>query len=52
MGVHERANEIIDSQQREIAEMFRFVHDMDENGEITTEADARQRPVPEFSAGG
>ncbi len=47
--VRELADEIIASQCREIAEMEWLINDIDENGEVTTAAEAEQRPVPEFS---
>jgi hypothetical protein len=46
--VRELADEIIDAQCREIAEMKWLVEDIDDNG-IATDDDAEQRPVPEFS---
>jgi hypothetical protein len=46
--VRELADEIIDAQCREIAEMKWLVDDIDDNG-IASEDEAEQRPVPEFS---
>ena len=47
--VRELADEIIDAQRREIAEMEWLIQDIKENGKATTDADADARPVPEFS---
>ncbi|WP_202977062.1 DUF305 domain-containing protein [Ornithinimicrobium flavum] len=46
--VRELADEIIKAQRREIAEMKWLVDDIESNGEVTTEQEAQQRPVPEF----
>jgi hypothetical protein len=44
------ADEIIQAQRREIAEMDWLIDDIEQNGEATTPRAARSRPVPEFSA--
>jgi len=49
--VRELADEIIEAQRVEIAEMDWLIDDIDENGAATTEEEAEQRPVPEFEAG-
>lgn len=46
--VCELAVEIIDAQQREIAEMEWLISDIDENGKATTVDEADARPVPDF----
>lgn len=46
--VRELADEIIAAQRREIDEMKWLLDDIDENGEATTEAEADERPMPEF----
>jgi len=48
--VQELAREIIQAQRREIAEMNWLIDDIQENGEVTTQREAAQRPVPEFTA--
>jgi hypothetical protein len=48
--VRELANEIIEAQRREIAEMEWLLADIAENGEATTEEEADSRPVPSFEA--
>jgi uncharacterized protein (DUF305 family) len=48
--VRELADEIIEAQRREIAEMEWLIDDIAENGVAATEADADERPVPEFTA--
>ena len=48
--VCELANEIIKAQREEIAEMDWLIEDIAENGEVTTSADAEQRPVPTFTS--
>ncbi len=50
--VQELADEIIAAQEREIAEMEWLINDIAENGEATSETDAAQRPVPDFSQTG
>ena len=45
------ADEIIAAQRREIAEMDWLIADIEANGPALTEAEARERPVPSFSAG-
>ena len=47
--VRELADEIIAAQKREIEEMNWLIADIDENGKATTEAEAAERPVPEFT---
>ncbi|WDF33072.1 DUF305 domain-containing protein [Arthrobacter agilis] len=47
--VRELADEIIEAQRREIAEMNWLIEDIQENGVVTTEEDASLRPVPEFT---
>lgn len=42
------ADEIILAQRREIAEMNWLIDDIAENGEVTTEAELEERPVPDF----
>lgn len=48
--VRELADEIIEAQRREIAEMEWLLADIAENGEATTEEDADSRPLPSFEA--
>ena len=48
--VRELADEIIEAQRREIAEMEWLLQDIAENGEATTEDEAAERPVPSFEA--
>jgi len=48
--VRELADGIIEAQRREIREMDWLIADIRENGPATTEAEARQRPLPTFSA--
>jgi hypothetical protein len=48
--VRELADEIIEAQRREIAEMEWLLQDIAENGEATTAEAADARPVPSFSA--
>ena len=48
--VRELADGIIDAQRREIKEMEWLIADIEANGKATTEAEAAQRPVPEFSS--
>lgn len=48
--VRELADEIIRAQRREIAEMDWLIEDIETNGLATTEAEARDRPVPDFEA--
>lgn len=48
--VRELADEIIEAQRREIAEMEWLIRDIQENGVAATEADAAARPVPSFEA--
>ena len=49
--VRELADEIIDAQRREIAEMEWLLADIADNGEATTAEDAAERSVPSFEAG-
>ncbi|MGK2928365.1 MAG: DUF305 domain-containing protein [Acidimicrobiales bacterium] len=46
--VRELADQIIKAQRKEIKEMEWLLSDIDGNGEATTEAEAAERPVPEF----
>lgn len=46
--VRELAEEIIEAQRREIAEMEWLIDDIEENGVARTEAEAEERPVPSF----
>ncbi len=46
--VRQLANDIIEAQRREIAEMKWLIADIAENGEATTDAEATERPIPEF----
>lgn len=48
--VRELADEIIEAQRREIAEMEWLIRDIEANGAATTEAEAAARPVPSFEA--
>ena len=48
--VRELADEIIEAQREEIAEMDWLIDDIEENGQATTQAEADQRPVPDFTA--
>lgn len=48
--VRELADEIIEAQRREIAEMDWLLADIAENGIASTQAEAEDRPVPEFEA--
>lgn len=50
--VRELADEIIAAQRREIAEMEWLIDDIEENGVAATEAEAAERPVPDFGDGG
>ena len=45
----ELAREIIEAQQREIAEMKWLIEDIEENGVAGTPSEAEARPVPEFA---
>ena len=49
--MRELANEIIEAQRREIAEMEWLLADIADNGEATTAEDAAERSVPSFEAG-
>jgi uncharacterized protein (DUF305 family) len=49
--VRELADEIIEAQRREIAEMKWLIADIDENGPAETRADADARPIPDFGTG-
>lgn len=46
--VRELADKIILAQRREIEEMNWLIDDIAENGIVTTETEAEERPVPEF----
>ena len=48
--VRELADEIIEAQRREIKEMNWLLDDISQNGIAETEAEAEERPVPEFEA--
>jgi hypothetical protein len=48
--VRNLADEIIEAQRREIAEMEWLLQDIAENGEATTAEEAAERPVPSFEA--
>jgi hypothetical protein len=50
LRVRELADEIIDAQRREIAEMEWLLADIGEHGEATTAEEAEARPVPSFEA--
>ena len=47
--VRQLADEIIEAQQREIAEMEWLIEDIKANGAAKTKAEANARPVPDFS---
>ena len=51
MRVRELADDIIDAQEKEIAEMKWLVDDIAANGKATTQDEAERRPVPDFSGG-
>jgi FlaA1/EpsC-like NDP-sugar epimerase len=46
--VRELADEIIEAQRREIAEMDWLIADIDDHGVASTEEEAAERPVPDF----
>ena len=46
--VRELADRIIEAQRKEIDEMEWLLDDIDANGEATTEAEAAERPIPDF----
>jgi hypothetical protein len=48
--VRELADQIIESQRREIAEMEWLLRDIEDNGVARTEAEASARPVPDLAA--
>lgn len=48
--VRELADEIIKAQRVEIAEMDWLIDDIEEHGPATTQSEADERPVPEFTA--
>ncbi len=50
MRVRELADEIIEAQRREIAEMEWLLADIADNGAATTAGEAEARPVPSFEA--
>lgn len=50
--VRELADEIIDAQRREIAEMEWLIEDIEQHGVASSESEASTRPVPKFQAGG
>lgn len=49
--VRQLADDIIEAQREEIAEMKWLIEDIEENGAATTQEEAQQRPVPELGAG-
>lgn len=44
------ASEIIQAQEREIKEMEWLIEDIQKNGLVTSESEAEQRPIPDFSS--
>ena len=46
--VRELADGIIKAQRKEIKEMEWLIKDISENGKVTSQAEAEQRPLPEF----
>ena len=46
--VRQLADDIIKAQRKEIKEMEWLLSDIDDNGEATTDAEAAERPVPDF----
>ena len=48
--VRELADGIITTQREEIAQMKWLLADIERNGAVTTEGQARERPLPDFSA--
>lgn len=52
LRVQDLADEIIEAQEREIAEMDWLLADIAENGPATTNSDAASRPVPEADTSG
>jgi len=48
--VRKLADEIIEAQRIEIAEMKWLIEDIEKDGVATTEEEAQQRPVPDFEA--
>ncbi|MCA9885716.1 MAG: DUF305 domain-containing protein [Anaerolineae bacterium] len=48
--VRQLADEIIEAQRREIKEMDWLLQDIQQNGVADTQAEADERPVPEFEA--
>ena len=46
--VRELADEIIEAQRREIEEMDWLIEDIEDNGAVTSQAEAAERPVTEF----
>lgn len=48
--VRELADEIIEAQRREIAEMNWLIRDIRENGKAVSEQEGQRRPVPKFTA--
>jgi uncharacterized protein (DUF305 family) len=47
--VRELADEIIEAQRREIAEMEWLIDDIEANGVADTDAEATERPVPDLA---
>lgn len=48
MRVRELADEIIEAQRREIAEMDWLIKDIEDNGPAQTQEEAENRPVPDY----
>ena len=46
--VRQLADDIIKAQRKEIKEMEWLIKDISENGKVTSQAEAEQRPLPEF----
>ena len=49
-GCAELADNIIEAQRREIAEMEWLIADIEANGAVTSAEEAADRPVPSFEA--
>ncbi|MFK5635443.1 MULTISPECIES: DUF305 domain-containing protein [unclassified Ornithinimicrobium] len=47
--VRELADDIIEAQRKEIAEMKWLVDDIEQNGAVITQEEAEQRPIPEIT---
>jgi hypothetical protein len=50
LRVRQLADEIIETQRREIAEMDWLLQDIEKNGKATSETEAQGRPVPDFES--